>query len=113
MSICPLCGAGGLKRLVWLKYYIIPKWQITFNLGPNAAKNTHYIEKKASNKSRLELNLIQRSPQSHVSIFHQSGARGLERLIWLKYYTVLKLQITFNLGLTAAKNTHYMEKSFK
>ncbi len=39
-----------------------------------------------------------------MSISHQRGARGLERLIWLKYYTVLKLQITFNLGLNATKN---------
>ncbi len=30
-----------------------------------------------------------------------------------KYYNVLKLQITFTLGLNADKNTDYMEKSFK
>ncbi len=48
-----------------------------------------------------------------MSISPQSGAGGLERLTWLKYYIVLKLQITFNLGLNAAKNTHYIEKSFK
>ncbi len=29
----------------------------------------------------------------------RSGARAFERLIWLKYNIVLKLQITFNLGL--------------
>ncbi len=48
-----------------------------------------------------------------MSISSQSEARGLKRLIWLIYYSALKLQITFNLGLNAAKNTHYIEKSFK
>ncbi len=41
------------------------------------------------------------------------GARGLEGLIRLQYYIVLKRQITFNLGLNTAKNTHHMKKSFK
>ncbi len=40
-----------------------------------------------------------------------SGARGLERLIQLKYYNVLKWQITFTLRLNSDKNTDYMEKS--
>ncbi len=39
MSISPRSGARGLKRLIWLKYYIVLKWQITFNLGLNADKN--------------------------------------------------------------------------
>ncbi len=34
-----------------------------------------------------------------MSISAQNGGRGCERLIWLSYYLVLKLQITFNLGL--------------
>ncbi len=45
MSISPRSGARGLERLIWLKYYIVLNQQITFNLGPNAAKNTHLIEK--------------------------------------------------------------------
>ncbi len=49
-----------------------------------------------------------------MSISPQSGVRRLERLIWLKYYIVLKKQIiTFNLGLNTDKNTDYTEKSFK
>ncbi len=48
-----------------------------------------------------------------MSTSPQSGARGLERLIWLKYYIVLKMQITFNLGLSAAKNTHYIKKKLQ
>ncbi len=39
-----------------------------------------------------------------------SGARGLQRLICLKYYDVLKLEIRSTLGLNAAKNTDYMKK---
>ncbi len=46
-----------------------------------------------------------------MSVFHQSGARGLEKLIQLKYYIVLKRQITFNLGLNAVENTHPVKKS--
>ncbi len=47
----------GLERLKWLKYDIALKWQITFNLWLNAAKNTHYI-KKAYNFTRLVSSLI-------------------------------------------------------
>ncbi len=47
------------------------------------------ISKKASNKSCLELNFIQKSSRVHMSISAWSGARGLQRLIWLKYYFVL------------------------
>ncbi len=46
-----------------------------------------------------------------MSISALSGARGLERLIWLKY-SALKQQNTFYLGLNAAENTHPMKKSF-
>ncbi len=46
-----------------------------------------------------------------MSISTQSGARGLKRLIWLRYDIVLKGQNTFNLGLNAAKNSHYKEKA--
>ncbi len=48
-----------------------------------------------------------------MSISSLSGARGLERLTWLKYYIVLKRQITFNLGFNAAENTHPIKKSFE
>ncbi len=41
------------------------------------------------------------------------GARGLQRLICLKYFNVIKQGSTFALGLHAAKNTHYIRKSFK
>ncbi len=48
-----------------------------------------------------------------MSIFPRSGARVLKGLKWLKYYNLQKRQITFTLGLNAAKNTDYMEKRFK
>ncbi len=33
MSISHLqSGAKGLKRMIWVKYYHVQKWQITFNL---------------------------------------------------------------------------------
>ncbi len=48
-----------------------------------------------------------------MSISRGSEASGLERLACSKYYDVGKWQITFNLGLNATKNTHYIKKSFK
>ncbi len=39
-----------------------------------------------------------------MSISPQSGARGLDRLRWLKYNTVMQRQNTFNLRFNAAKN---------
>ncbi len=45
MSISPCSGARGLERFTLLKYYIVQKWQITFNLGLNAAENTCHIQK--------------------------------------------------------------------
>ncbi len=88
-----------------MKYYIVLQGQITFNLGLSAAKNTHPI-KKALNKSCSEF-----SYKAHMFISPNSEARGLERLIWLKYYIVLKWPITFNLGPNVAENTHPIKKS--
>ncbi len=82
MSIFSQSDAWGIKRLIWLKYDIVLKCLITFNLGLNAAKNTHHT-KKASIKSSAELNFLQKSPRAHMFISPQSVARGLERLMWL------------------------------
>ncbi len=51
-----------------------------------------------------------KSSSAYMSISPGSGARGLERLIWLKYCFVLKRQNTFNLELYAVKNTHQIKK---
>ncbi len=48
-----------------------------------------------------------------MSLYPQSGAKGLERLASSKYYYVQKRQVIINLGLKAAKNMHHMKKSFK
>ncbi len=46
-----------------------------------------------------------------MSISPKSGARGLERLIQLKYNVVLKRQITINLGLNTAKSSIALKKA--
>ncbi len=73
----------------------------------------HINSKKASNESCSKLNFVQKSPQAHISISPRSGATTFEGLIWLLYYIILKLPITFNLGPNAAKNTHYFKKKFQ
>ncbi len=45
MSVSPRNGARELQRSVYLKSYDVQKWEITFTLGLNAAKNKHYIKK--------------------------------------------------------------------
>ncbi len=79
-----------------------------WELGLNELKNTDYME-KSSSKSYLELNSLQKSQWTHVSISPWGGARGLERLIQLKY-NVQKCQIIFTSELNAAKNTDFKEK---
>ncbi len=48
------------------------------------------IFKKTSNKNCLELNFLQKTQWVHMSISSSSGARGLERLPFFKYYNVLE-----------------------
>ncbi len=69
--------------------------------------------KKASNKTCLKLNFVQKNLRAHMSIFPRSGARGLERFPFLKNYYVQKRGSRFSLGLDAAKNMHRIKKSFK
>ncbi len=69
--------------------------------------------KKASNKSCSELNFVQKSAQAHMSFSPWSGARGLERLIWLKYNIALKMENTFTLAMNAPKKMHQIQKNFK
>ncbi len=49
--------------------------------------------------------------QTVNATFYVQVARGLERLIRLKYDIVLKRQNKFNLELNAAKNTHRTKKT--
>ncbi len=48
-----------------------------------------------------------------MAISPTSGVRGLQRSVRVKFYNVQEREIRFTLGLNAAKNTHFMEKSFK
>ncbi len=59
----------------------------------------------------MELNSQQKTHWAQMSISPWSGARGFERLMGLKYFYVLKRQITVTLGLNSDKNTDYMEKA--
>ncbi len=42
-----------------------------------------------------------------------SEGRLLQRLIWLKYYNVLKQESRSSLGLNAVENIDYIKKFFK
>ncbi len=53
-----------------------------------------------------------KSQWAHMSISHQRGARGLQRLPFSKYEHV-KWHNRFTVGLNATKNTHYTKKCFK
>ncbi len=59
--------------------------------------------KKASNKSCLELNFIQKNTRAHMYISPGSGARGLERLAHSKYCYVGKRKIHSIWGSTLPK----------
>ncbi len=62
------------------------------------------IRENISNKSCWALNAVQKSPWAHMAISSHSGVRGLEKLIWLRYYNAQKRQITFTSRPNAAKN---------
>ncbi len=102
MSISPQIGARGLDRYPSLKYNV-EKRKSRFTLGINVAENKHRIQKKGSNKRCVELNFVQKSLRTHMSISPQSGARGLERYL---YYNVEKWKSRFTLGFDTVKNTH-------
>ncbi len=48
-----------------------------------------------------------------MSILPWSGAGGLERFIWLKYYIYRNGKKYIPFELNAAKNTHHSQKTFK
>ncbi len=73
----PQSGARRLQRLIWLKYYIVLKRQITFNLGLNADKNTDN-KRKGSNKNCLESISYKKKIIGCISISPRSGARAFE-----------------------------------
>ncbi len=86
----------------------------------NISTNMHikrWRQKYTSHEKKLKIKVvgiefrIKKSVSAYVYLPpHLSWARGLERLILLKYI-VLKQQNTFYLGLNAAENMHTMKKS--
>ncbi len=67
---------------------------------------TQLCQKYGLHKKKLQMKVVQnlisykKVPERICLSPSWNGARGLKRLIWLKYYyIVLKGQITFNLGL--------------
>ncbi len=64
-------------------------------------------------KNCSELNSVQKMQQAHMSISLQSGARGLQRLPYLKYCNVWEWEGRFTLQQNAAKNTDYIQKLFR
>ncbi len=71
------------------------------------------ISKIASSKSCLELNFLQKSQRTHITIYLNSTARKLQRLSWFKYYTVLKWESRFTLRLNDTKITDYINFCLK
>ncbi len=95
MSISLQSGAMKLESLTYLKYNVL-KWKNRLTLGISAAKNTDCMKKK------LELKVVKNSiPYKKLSERTclsppQCGAWGLERLLRLKYYNVLKRENRLN-----------------
>ncbi len=75
------------------------EWESSFKV--QQCKNI--VSKNASNKNCLELNFLHKTQWNHMSLSSRSGARGLERLPWLKYYNVMKWESRFTLRLNTAQ----------
>ncbi len=65
------------------------------------------------NKSCSELNFLPKTPWTHISVSLRSGAKGIQRLPFLKYYNVLEWESRFVLGPNTAGNMDYIKKSLK
>ncbi len=108
MSISPpKVELGGLKD--WHIQSIV----IQGNSKLHSILNATLPKIRALNKSYSKLNFVQKIVREHMSISPESGGKGLEKLIWLKYDIVRKWQNTFNLGLNIAKNMHHTKRSVK
>ncbi len=86
------------------------KWTNFCIYGRTLAK-IHIASKKGSNKRCSELNFVQKSLGTYMSIpLPRSEARGHKRYPPLKYYNVEKWKNRFTLRLDAAENTHHIKK---
>ncbi len=61
------------------------------------------ISKNSSNKNCSELNFLQKTQWTHVSISSRNEATGFQRLPLLKYYHVLEWKSRLALGLNVKK----------
>ncbi len=68
------------------------------------------LQKNAPNKSCSELNFVQKGRKCMSLPPPRSGARGLEKLIWLKYF-VLKRKNIFNSEINTAKSMRQIKKA--
>ncbi len=73
---------------------MILKQEDRLTLGFNMAQNIAYYLKKKKIEVKVVKNsvLYKKLEWAHMSISHWSGAWGLERLPYLKYYNVLKCE---------------------
>ncbi len=95
----------------WYGWNIMNKNSKLYSLQGWMLQKIPILWRKGSSKSFLELNSLQKSHWTHISISPQSGARWLDRLIWLKYYNVQKRQIIFTSEMNVVKNTDFMKKA--
>ncbi len=99
MFISPRRGVRGSKD--WYG------WNIIMYKNSKLHSVIPIIWKKASNRSCLELHSLKKSQWTQMSTSLQSEARGLQRLMCLKYCNVEKREsILFTLGLDTDKNKH-------
>ncbi len=109
MSITPKGGARGWED--WDGWNMVYKNTKLYSLQGWMLQKIPILWNNGSSKSFLESNSLQKIHWAHLSISTQSGARWLERLIWLKYYYVQKREIIFTLGLNSVKNIDFMKKA--
>ncbi len=96
---------GGSKDYYLLKYYNVQKRESSFTLRLATAKNI--------SGQRCTLNSVQKSQWVHSYIPPPPKPGSSKDCYLLKYYNVQKWESSFTLGLDIAKNTHYIQKSFK
>ncbi len=103
---------GALKD--WYSLNMILYWngKIHSIEGSMLHKTMHHTKKSFKYKL-FGIELRTKKFTSAYVYFPQSGARGFEKLKQMKYYTVLKWQITFNLGLNGDKNNDNGKKLSK
>ncbi len=94
----------------WYGWNIMYKNDKLYSLQGWTLQKIPILWKKASSKSCLELNSLQKSHGAHMSVFSWSWVRELVRSACSKYYNVGKGGNRWTLGFNTAGNTDYMKK---